>query len=176
MNEKAAFARLKVLSNPIPIGSELEKGDTGSPRDDGAPLSFDVKVPIIGTPPGGEHRRCNIGMRQQRIRTKSAQRHSGLFKDQSYTQFALMDDENVSRNAGIGTIGSQYDSNDASDNEWRHENFLEVPKGPLKSVSTPSIQMLMSNDQSSSKPEVQITKEEAQLIENAMKVSRQRRR
>jgi ligand-binding SRPBCC domain-containing protein len=84
----------------------------------------------------------------------------------------MIEDENLSRNAGIGTMGSQYDSNETSDNEWRHEQFLDVGgKGPVKSVSTPSMHAYAKQAEAT-----RITAEERQLIERAALTERKHKK
>lgn len=136
--EKNAFGRLRVLTAPPTSVHELVASETASPRDaDASPFSFEIK---------GEPRRTVLTStgaattvssgRRTNLRpssgTGSSQRLSGCNRDHSVTQFALIDDENVSalqqvtRGGGALTLASQWksqfdDSEETTDNEWKQE-------------------------------------------------------
>ncbi|XP_055373380.1 uncharacterized protein DDB_G0283357 isoform X2 [Condylostylus longicornis] len=128
--------------------------ETGSPRDNDGPFSFDINnksndlrnhrnradsntIGSIGQiSTGGGSSGGNSGVRRPNLRPSSAtgstQRLSGCNRDHSVTQFALIDDENVSalqqvtKGGGALTLASQWksqfdDSEETTDNEWKQE-------------------------------------------------------
>lgn len=109
---------------------ELAQESTGSPRDsDNLPFQYDVKI-VAGTDGRKNQRRHrpNSGSSVNLQRLNS----SGTNRDHSITQFALIDDENVSalqqmtKGGGGLTMASQWksqfdDSEETTDNEWKQE-------------------------------------------------------
>ena len=118
--EKTTYGRLRVLTAPPTSVHELGASETASPRDlEGSPFSFDVNkgaseprrpvaavnssnsgggaVSTGGGSGGSSGRRGNL---RPSSGTGSTQRLSGcgggVNRDHSVTQFALIDDENVS--------------------------------------------------------------------------------
>jgi hypothetical protein len=141
VKEKTTYGRLRVLTAPptsVTNVHELAQDATGSPRDnDNLPFQYDVK--IVGghgsTGGGGNEGRKN----QRRHRPNSGSsvnlqrlNSSSATRDHSITQFALIDDENVSalqnmtKGGGGLTLASQWksqfdDSEETTDNEWKQE-------------------------------------------------------
>lgn len=131
--EKTTYGRLRVLTAPPTSVSnvhELAQDATGSPRDsDNLPFQYDVKI-VSGS-------ECRKNQRRHRPNSGSSvnlQRlnSSGTNRDHSITQFALIDDENVSalqqmtKGGGGLTLASQWksqfdDSEETTDNEWKQE-------------------------------------------------------
>lgn len=133
---------MRVLTAPpTSVGNvhELAQDATGSPRDsENLPFQYDMKIVGAhgsqGASSGNEGRknqrrhRPNSGssVNLQRLNSSSATR------DHSITQFALIDDENVSalqnmtKGGGGLTLASQWksqfdDSEETTDNEWKQE-------------------------------------------------------
>lgn len=109
---------------------ELTQDATGSPRDnDNSAFQYDVKV--VSGAEGRKNQRRNrpnsgSSVNLQRLNS------SGTNRDHSITQFALIDDENVSalqqmtKGGGGLTLASQWksqfdDSEETTDNEWKQE-------------------------------------------------------
>jgi hypothetical protein len=144
VKEKTTYGRLRVLTAPptsVTNVHELAQDATGSPRDnENLPFQYDVKIvggsgtAASGGGAGNEGRknqrrhRPNSGssVNLQRLNSSSATR------DHSITQFALIDDENVSalqnmtKGGGGLTLASQWksqfdDSEETTDNEWKQE-------------------------------------------------------
>ena len=140
-----------MLTAPPTTVHELGASETASPRDiDVSPFSFDInkggseqrRAIVSATSAGvggvggsgsggggGSSRRSNL---RPSSGTGSTQRLSGGNRDHSVTQFALIDDENVSalqqvtRGGGALTLASQWksqfdDSEETTDNEWKQE-------------------------------------------------------
>lgn len=125
---------MRVLTAPptsVANVHELGQDATGSPRDnDNQPFQYDVKI-VAGSGEGrkGQRRhRPNSGSSVNLQRLNS----SGTNRDHSITQFALIDDENVSalqqmtKGGGGLTLASQWksqfdDSEETTDNEWKQE-------------------------------------------------------
>lgn len=131
--EKTTYGRLRVLTAPptsVANVHELGQSDaTGSPRDnDNSPFQYDVKI-VAGDGRKNQRRhRPNSGSSVNLQRLNS----SGTNRDHSITQFALIDDENVSalqqmtKGGGGLTLASQWksqfdDSEETTDNEWKQE-------------------------------------------------------
>lgn len=164
--EKSTYGRLRVLTAPPTSVHELIASDTASPRDnDVSPFSFDANKttsnefrshrnhPNVGsagstmlaggggsgTTSGGSAgggRRSNL---RPSSGTGSTQRLSSGNRDHSVTQFALIDDENVSalqqvtKGGGALTLASQWksqfdDSEETTDNEWKQEPQVSTLK------------------------------------------------
>ena len=131
--EKTTYGRLRVLTAPptsVANVHELAQDATSSPRDnDNLPFQYDVK--IVGGTDGRKNQRRhrpNSGSSVNLQRLNS----SGTNRDHSITQFALIDDENVSalqqmtKGGGGLTMASQWksqfdDSEETTDNEWKQE-------------------------------------------------------
>lgn len=109
---------------------ELAQEATGSARDtEASPFQYDVK--IVGSSEARKNQRRhrpNSGSSVNLQRLNS----SGTNRDHSITQFALIDDENVSalqqmtKGGGGLTLASQWksqfdDSEETTDNEWKQE-------------------------------------------------------
>ena len=139
VKEKTTYGRLRVLTAPptsVTNVHELAQDATGSPREnENLPFQYDVKI-VGGSGAGGNEggrknqrrHRPNSGssVNLQRLNSTSATR------DHSITQFALIDDENVSalqnmtKGGGGLTLASQWksqfdDSEETTDNEWKQE-------------------------------------------------------
>lgn len=131
--EKTTYGRLRVLTAPptsVANVHELAQDATGSPRDsDNLPFQYDVKIVAGGDGRKNQRRhRPNSGSSVNLQRLNS----SGTNRDHSITQFALIDDENVSalqqmtKGGGGLTLASQWksqfdDSEETTDNEWKQE-------------------------------------------------------
>ncbi|CRK99849.1 CLUMA_CG013152, isoform A [Clunio marinus] len=131
--EKTTYGRLRVLTAPptsVANVHELAQDASGSPRDnDNQPFQYDVK--IVSSNEGRKNQRRhrpNSGSSVNLQRLNS----SGTNRDHSITQFALIDDENVSalqqmtKGGGGLTLASQWksqfdDSEETTDNEWKQE-------------------------------------------------------
>lgn len=129
--EKTTYGRLRVLTAPPTSVTNVHElaQDTGSPKEsDNLPFQYDVKI-IGGTESKRNRRhRPNSGSSVNLQRLNSA----GTNRDHSITQFALIDDENVSalqqmtKGGGGLTLASQWksqfdDSEETTDNEFKHE-------------------------------------------------------
>lgn len=131
--EKTTYGRLRVLTAPptsVANVHDLGQDATGSPKEsDNLPFQYDVKV-IGGTESRKNQRRHrpNSGSSVNLQRLNS----SGTNRDHSITQFALIDDENVSalqqmtKGGGGLTLASQWksqfdDSEETTDNEFKQE-------------------------------------------------------
>jgi hypothetical protein len=129
--EKTTYGRLRVLTAPptsVANVHELGQDATSSPRDnDNIPFQYDVKIVGEGRKNQRRHR-PNSGSSVNLQRLNS----SGTNRDHSITQFALIDDENVSalqqmtKGGGGLTLASQWksqfdDSEETTDNEWKQE-------------------------------------------------------
>lgn len=130
--EKTTYGRLRVLTAPptsVANVHELGQDATGSPRDsDNLPFQYDVKVVSGSESRKNRRHRPNSGSSVNLQRLNS----SGTNRDHSITQFALIDDENVSalqqmtKGGGGLTLASQWksqfdDSEETTDNEWKQE-------------------------------------------------------
>ncbi|XP_063706592.1 tau-tubulin kinase homolog Asator isoform X2 [Culicoides brevitarsis] len=130
--ERATYGRLRVLTAPpTSANNELiatSAADTASPKDkDFMPFSYD------GNKVHQETRRSANRRSKSNLRPSSGSGtnlSSGTNRDHSITQFALIDDENVSalqqetRGGGAHTLASQWksqfdDSEEKTDNEWK---------------------------------------------------------
>lgn len=121
--EKATLGRLRLLT--APPGSLRDSEDV-SPRD--SDLSpYDVK--IMGEP-----------RKSRRKPVSRANSFGNKDRENTYTQFALMDDDNISAlqtKGGTGiTLASQWksqfdDSEETTDNEWRPEKIQYVSNPQL---------------------------------------------
>lgn len=133
--EKTTYGRLRVLTAPptsVANVHELAQESTGSPRDnENVPFQYDVKIVGGNESRKGQRRhRPNSGSSVNLQRLNSA---SATTRDHSITQFALIDDENISalqnmtKGGGGGlTLASQWksqfdDSEETTDNEWKQE-------------------------------------------------------
>jgi hypothetical protein len=131
--EKTTYGRLRVLTAPptsVTNVHDLGQDATGSPKEsDNLPFQYDVKI-IGGTESRKNQRRHrpNSGSSVNLQRLNS----SGTNRDHSITQFALIDDENVSalqqmtKGGGGLTLASQWksqfdDSEETTDNEFKQE-------------------------------------------------------
>lgn len=131
--EKTTYGRLRVLTAPPTSVANVHElaQDTGSPKEgDNQPFQYDVKI-IGGSDSSRKNQRRhrpNSGSSVNLQRLNSA----GTNRDHSITQFALIDDENVSalqqmtKGGGGLTLASQWksqfdDSEDTTDNEFKHE-------------------------------------------------------
>lgn len=131
--EKTTYGRLRVLTAPptsVTNVHELAQDSAGSPKEsDNLPFQYDVKI-IGGTESRKNQRRHrpNSGSSVNLQRLNSA----GTNRDHSITQFALIDDENVSalqqmtKGGGGLTLASQWksqfdDSEETTDNEFKQE-------------------------------------------------------
>lgn len=143
MKEKTTYGRLRVLTAPptsVTNVHELAQDATGSPRDnDNLPFQYDVKI-VGGSGTGSGGGSSNEGRKNQRRHRPNSgssvnlQRlnSSSATRDHSITQFALIDDENMSamqnmtKGGGGLTLASQWksqfdDSEETTDNEWKQE-------------------------------------------------------
>ncbi|KAL7044773.1 hypothetical protein ACKWTF_002043 [Chironomus riparius] len=135
VEEKTTYGRLRVLTAPptsVANVHELAQESTGSPRDsENVPFQYDVKIVGGNESRKGQRRhRPNSGSSVNLQRLNSA---SATTRDHSITQFALIDDENISalqnmtKGGGGGlTLASQWksqfdDSEETTDNEWKQE-------------------------------------------------------
>lgn len=136
--------------------------EAGSQKDnEGTPLSFDAtkSIQIHDTTKTNVSRETGNGSaaeRSERRRpnlrpssvTGSSQRISSANRDNSVTQFALIDDDNVSqqvtRGGGALTLASQwksqFDDSEETDNEWKQdqqspEHGIKSSRGPNSTVS-----------------------------------------
>ncbi|XP_033224062.1 tau-tubulin kinase homolog Asator isoform X3 [Belonocnema kinseyi] len=144
----ATFARLRVVAAPEP-----NSGEPPSPRIqtdvDASYCSYDV----TNTKHGGNH--SPVTEQREPLRREPKKRTDGrqqsrsgrsAFKDCSITQFAQIDDDNVSalqqvtRGGGGLTLASQwksqFDDSEETDNEWKGDN-LQSPEH--KGVHPPSL-------------------------------------
>lgn len=123
---------MRVLTAPptsVTNVHELAQDATGSPRDnDNLPFQYDVKIVAGNAGKNQRRHRPNSGSSVNLQRLNS----SGTNRDHSITQFALIDDENVSalqqmtKGGGGLTMASQWksqfdDSEETTDNEWKQE-------------------------------------------------------
>jgi tau tubulin kinase len=134
--EKTTYGRLRVLTAPptsvANVHELAQDNNTGSPRDsENVPFQYDVKI-VSGASEnrkGQRRHRPNSGSSVNLQRLNSA---SATTRDHSITQFALIDDENVSalqnmtKGGGGLTLASQWksqfdDSEETTDNEWKQE-------------------------------------------------------
>uniref|UniRef100_A0A336LRB2 CSON001817 protein n=1 Tax=Culicoides sonorensis TaxID=179676 RepID=A0A336LRB2_CULSO len=129
--ERATYGRLRVLTAPpTSATNDLIGGsaaDTASPKDkDFMPFSFDSKN--VHETRRSANRRSKSNLRPSS--GSGTNLSSGTNRDHSITQFALIDDENVSalqqetRGGGAHTLASQWksqfdDSEEKTDNEWK---------------------------------------------------------
>lgn len=125
--ERATYGRLRVLTAPPTSADVIGSADTASPKDkDFMPFSFDGK--IVHESRRSANRRSKSNLRPSS--GSGTNLSSGTNRDHSITQFALMDDENVSalqqetRGGGAHTLASQWksqfdDSEEKTDNEWK---------------------------------------------------------
>lgn len=131
---------MRVLTAPptsVTNVHELGQDATGSPRDnENLPFQYDVKI-VGGHGSGGSGNEGRNKQRRHRPNSGSSvnlQRlnSSSATRDHSITQFALIDDENVSalqnmtKGGGGLTLASQWksqfdDSEETTDNEWKQE-------------------------------------------------------
>ena len=100
---------------------------------DAVPFNYDNKANNVGSGASEQRRVAQTSARHSKLRPSSgsvaSQRISGGNRDHSITQFALMDDENISamqqvtRYAGAITLASQwksqFDDSESTDNEWK---------------------------------------------------------
>ncbi|XP_055317380.1 tau-tubulin kinase homolog Asator isoform X5 [Sitodiplosis mosellana] len=145
IDEKTTYGRLRVLTAPPTITTAIAAAsatgsETTSPRDaEALPFLFSAdghcsrrNIGSAGSATGGS----SGANRRSNLRTSSgcgsSQRLSGGNRDHSVTQFAVIDDENVSalqqvtRGGGALTLASQWksqfdDSEETTDNEWKQE-------------------------------------------------------
>lgn len=127
--ERATYGRLRVLTAPPTSANDLvgSAADTASPKDkDFMPFSFDGKN--VHETRRSANRRSKSNLRPSS--GSGTNLSSGTNRDHSITQFALIDDENVSalqqetRGGGAHTLASQWksqfdDSEEKTDNEWK---------------------------------------------------------
>lgn len=132
---------MRVLTAPptsVTNVHELAQDATGSPRDnENLPFQYDVKIVGGHASAGGSGNEGRKNQRRHRPNSGSSvnlQRlnSSSATRDHSITQFALIDDENVSalqnmtKGGGGLTLASQWksqfdDSEETTDNEWKQE-------------------------------------------------------
>uniref|UniRef100_A0A1A9VAU4 Protein kinase domain-containing protein n=1 Tax=Glossina austeni TaxID=7395 RepID=A0A1A9VAU4_GLOAU len=159
---KTTYGRLRVLTAPTGSAQEIlvagVYNETSSPNEhEPSAFSFDAAAGVVMTaqrilnsgsgshrqitPPILPTRRCNTStnLKPSCVTTSTQRLNSGIVcanrgsgGDHSITQFALIDDENVSalqqvtRGGGALTLASQWksqfdDSEDTTDNEWKQE-------------------------------------------------------
>lgn len=111
---------------------ELASDATGSPRDsDNLPFQYDVKI-VGGGNDGRKNQRRHRPNSGSSVNLQRLNSSSGTNRDHSITQFALIDDDNVSalqqmtKGGGGLTLASQWksqfdDSEETTDNEWKQE-------------------------------------------------------
>jgi hypothetical protein len=154
--EKTAYSRLRVLTAPPTSIHEMGKNpgdgymgglfhsisslpvhsaDIGSPRDvDASPLSYEIKTDQKKSLQNSSIRRSNLRLSSQNYPSQRISGGSATTRaDNSVTQFAFIDDENVSAlqqvtrgGGGALTLASQWksqfdDSEGTTDNEWKQE-------------------------------------------------------
>ncbi|XP_012270729.1 tau-tubulin kinase homolog Asator isoform X2 [Orussus abietinus] len=134
----ATFARLRVMAAP-----EAASGEPPSPRiqteADASYCSYDVtNTKHVGNQsPVTEQRQALKRDLRRRTETRQQGRGHAALRDCSITQFAQIDDDNVSalqqvtRGGGGLTLASQwksqFDDSEETDNEWKGEN-LQSPE------------------------------------------------
>ncbi|KAL9909776.1 tau-tubulin kinase homolog Asator isoform X1 [Glossina fuscipes] len=164
---KTTYGRLRVLTAPTSSAQEMlvagVYNETNSPNEhDPSAFSFDAATGVVMTaqrilnsgsgshrqitPPILPTRRCNtstnlkpscVTASTQRLNSGIVCANRGSGGEHSITQFALIDDENVSalqqvtRGGGALTLASQWksqfdDSEDTTDNEWKQEGQSPV--------------------------------------------------
>ncbi|XP_037899157.1 tau-tubulin kinase homolog Asator isoform X2 [Glossina fuscipes] len=162
---KTTYGRLRVLTAPTSSAQEMlvagVYNETNSPNEhDPSAFSFDAATGVVMTaqrilnsgsgshrqitPPILPTRRCNtstnlkpscVTASTQRLNSGIVCANRGSGGEHSITQFALIDDENVSalqqvtRGGGALTLASQWksqfdDSEDTTDNEWKQEGQI----------------------------------------------------
>ncbi|XP_031622645.1 tau-tubulin kinase homolog Asator isoform X2 [Contarinia nasturtii] len=167
IDEKTTYGRLRVLTAPPTITTAIAAAattgsETTSPRDvEALPFLFSAdghcsrrNIGSAGSGTGGS----SSANRRSNLRTSSgcgsSQRLSGGNRDHSVTQFAVIDDENVSalqqvtRGGGALTLASQWksqfdDSEETTDNEWKQEP--QSPDHRDKSHITSQAQPVVQN-------------------------------
>lgn len=124
--DRAMYGRLRVLTTP-PAGNLDLASETASPKDkDFTPFNFDSKNSYDGRRSANRRSKSNL----RPSSGSGTNLSSGTNRDHSITQFALIDDENVSalqqetRGGGAHTLASQWksqfdDSEEKTDNEWK---------------------------------------------------------
>ncbi|CAH1132226.1 unnamed protein product [Ceutorhynchus assimilis] len=172
LDNEAAVASAKSTSE-APRPTPLRKSQSGA-----ATLG---KLRVVTPSPGqgGSLGESPATPEQERPRRRqpSAARSSRGARDQSVTQFAVMDDENVSqqvtRGGGALTLASQWksqfdDSEETTDNEWKpespehcrgggshagstHQSHLLVPASETAEGATPQAQVALSKISEDSK-------------------------
>lgn len=154
-----------MLTNTFSAGGVVTS-EAGSQRDnEGTPLSFEAtkSIQIHDTTKTNVSRETGNGSaaeRSERRRpnlrpssvTGSSQRISSANRDNSVTQFALIDDDNVSqqvtRGGGALTLASQwksqFDDSEETDNEWKQDQ--QSPDHGIKSSRGPNSTVSASKD------------------------------
>ncbi|XP_012270730.1 tau-tubulin kinase homolog Asator isoform X3 [Orussus abietinus] len=154
----ATFARLRVMAAP-----EAASGEPPSPRiqteADASYCSYDVtNTKHVGNQsPVTEQRQALKRDLRRRTETRQQGRGHAALRDCSITQFAQIDDDNVSalqqvtRGGGGLTLASQwksqFDDSEETDNEWKGEN-LQSPEHRTTNPSAiiPQVQQAAFDD------------------------------
>lgn len=124
--EKATYGRLRVLTAPPTSVNELTSESSNVRNDKGAPKPIPDQRRNISS---GGSRRANLRPSSGSSSTRFSTR------DHSITQYALIDDENVSalqqitRGGGAVTLASQwksqFDDSEETDNEWKQDGMSQ---------------------------------------------------